>query len=98
MSAAQPKTSSVAVARPGAMLAVNSDEEIRHLVEKTIPEYHHLSGCADPLRLMRTTLGGGSATGEVQSPEKARDISNQKLRCRRGRSKRQRMAQVDNTV
>jgi hypothetical protein len=98
MSSAQPKTSSVAVARPGAMLVVNSDEEIRHLVEKAIPEYHHLSGCADPLRSMRTTLGGGSATGEVQSPEKARDILNQKLRCRRGQSKRQRMAQVDNRL
>ena len=39
MSGGQPKTSPVAVVRPAAMLIVNSDAEIRHLVEKAIPEY-----------------------------------------------------------
>ena len=35
----QPKTPPVAVVRPAAMLIVNSDAEVRHLVEKAIPEY-----------------------------------------------------------
>lgn len=39
MSGGQPKTSPVAVVRPAAMLIVNSDAEIRHLVEEAIPEY-----------------------------------------------------------
>ena len=39
MSGAQPKTSPVAIVKPAAMLIVNSDAEVRHLVEKAIPEY-----------------------------------------------------------
>jgi DNA-binding NtrC family response regulator len=39
MSGGQPKTSPVAVVSPAAMLIVNPDAEIRHLVEKAIPEY-----------------------------------------------------------
>jgi DNA-binding NtrC family response regulator len=39
MSGGQPKTSPVAVVRPAAMMIVNSDAEVRHLVEKAIPEY-----------------------------------------------------------
>ena len=39
MSVSQPKTSPVAFVRPAAMLIVNSDAEVRHLVEKAIPEY-----------------------------------------------------------
>jgi DNA-binding NtrC family response regulator len=35
----QPKTSPVVFVRPAAMLIVNSDAEVRHLVEKAIPEY-----------------------------------------------------------
>lgn len=39
MPGGQPKTSPAPVARPAAMLIVDSDEEVRHLVEKAIPEY-----------------------------------------------------------
>jgi DNA-binding NtrC family response regulator len=39
MSGSQAKISPVAVVKPGAMLIVNSDAEVRHLVEKAIPEY-----------------------------------------------------------
>jgi DNA-binding NtrC family response regulator len=39
MSGGQPKTSKAAVIRPAAMLIVNSDAEVRRLVEKAIPEY-----------------------------------------------------------
>ena len=39
MSGGQPKTSPVAVVKPAAMLIVNPDAEVRHLVEKAIPEY-----------------------------------------------------------
>ena len=39
MSGGQPKTSPVAVVKLAAMLIVNPDAEVRHLVEKAIPEY-----------------------------------------------------------
>jgi DNA-binding NtrC family response regulator len=39
MSGGQPKTSPVAVVRAAAMLIVNPDAEVRHLVEKAIPKY-----------------------------------------------------------
>jgi DNA-binding NtrC family response regulator len=39
MPGGQPNTSPVPVARPATMLIVDSDEEVRHLVEKAIPEY-----------------------------------------------------------
>ena len=43
MSVGQPKTSPAAVVRPAAMLIVNPDAEVRHLVEKAIPEYRRSS-------------------------------------------------------
>ena len=39
MSGGQPKTSIATVIRPAAMLIVNSDAEVRRLVEEAIPEY-----------------------------------------------------------
>jgi DNA-binding NtrC family response regulator len=39
MSGGQPKTSPVAVVKPAAMLIVNPDAAVQHLVEKAIPEY-----------------------------------------------------------
>ena len=39
MSSGQPMTSPVAVVRPAAMLIVNSDAEVRHLVDMAIPEH-----------------------------------------------------------
>ena len=39
MSGAKPKTSLVVIARPAAILIVNSDDEVRHLLEKAIPEH-----------------------------------------------------------
>jgi len=43
MSGGQPKTSPAAVVRPAAMLIVNPDAEVRHLLEKAIPVYRRSS-------------------------------------------------------
>ena len=43
MSGSQPKTSPAVVVRPAAMLIVNPDAEVRHLLDKAIPDYRRSS-------------------------------------------------------